>query len=64
MNYKITTSIQWILVFGAGVAALHFGKAYSRARAREFAPQYANATTREDISAAINAHNEATDREQ
>lgn len=63
MNYKFSTTIQWILVFSSGAAALHFGKRYSRACVKEMESQYANATTREDISAAITVHN-ASDPEQ
>jgi hypothetical protein len=48
-----------MFVFGAGVASLYVGKAYSKHNADKiYAESYRGATTRDDITNAINTHND------
>eukprot|EP00171_Calliarthron_tuberculosum_P013281 IDg13281t1 len=57
MNYRLTASMQWILVISAGYAALKLGKRYGRQQADVMNLNYKDATTRKDIAKAITEHN-------
>jgi len=58
MSRPRTAHMQMALLAASGLAAMYLGKMYSRGVATEMRSEYRHAVTSEDISTAINAHNE------
>lgn len=62
MNFKISASIQWVLVLSAGLGALNLGKYYSKQQANEMKSLYKDAVTMDELADAIERHNETIDK--